>query len=169
MDTEVDRDASVTRFLTHLKSIPWFRSIGKPLPPNTVAKPLQSWEDWPGPDQPAIIELSLRQQALYDEILACCAGRRDEVLRLWDHIREIVFSVAATAVPYDPMQDSWHGPTTAVWQAAWTAGLVGLCIHLQRPIPADLHEQWNWFVIGHWPSGYTEPWEDDQLGRLLVF
>lgn len=169
MGSEAEKDSGITKFLTELESIPWFRTIGKPLPADATAKQLRRWEDWPGPEDPAIFELSERQQALYDEIFAESEENHEELLSLWACIHETVLRCASRAVPYDPERDSWYGPTAAVWQAAWTAGLIGLCTRLRCPIPKDLQEQWRWFVLGHWPSGYTVVWADGCLGPLLVY
>jgi hypothetical protein len=169
MDTASDQDPALAKFLTELKSIPWFRHIGKPLPADAAVKQLRQWEDWPGPEEPAIFQLSQRQQALYDDIMTTSEERRAELSRLWDRVHQIVFRLASPVVPYDPERDAWHAPTAAVWQAAWTAGLIALTILLRRPIPTELQEQGNWFRLGHWPSGYTVVWGDDKLGPFLVF
>jgi hypothetical protein len=169
MNIEPDEDLAVARFLKELGAVPWFKNIGKPLPSDSGASQLRQWEDWPGPEEPAILELSERQQTLHDEILARAEGRRAELLNLWDRVDDIVMRIASKSVPYDPNGDSWHGPTAAVWQASWTGGLVAWCVLLCRPIPAELQEQWRWFVLGHWPSGYTVVWADDRLGPLLVY
>jgi hypothetical protein len=169
MDKHQDQYSAVARFVAELESIPWFRNIGRPLPPDAVAKQLRRWEDWPGPEEPAVFELSERQQALYDELMAESGARRAELLNLWDRVHKRVITCATSAVPYDPAQDSWHAPTVAVWQAALTAGLIALCTWLRRPVPEDLQQQWNWFVLGHWPSGYSRYGPDDRRGPLLVY
>jgi hypothetical protein len=80
---------------------------------------------------------------------------------LWDGIHTAVFRAAASRAPDDPERDAWHGPAAAVWQAAWTAGLVGLCLQTGRPIPRELLDQWRWFARGHWPSRYATIRGDD--------
>jgi hypothetical protein len=169
VDSELDQDPALTKFLIELGSIPWFSNIGKSLPADTAAKQLRRWEDWPGPEEPTISELHERQQVLYEDMMAESEGRRKELLELWDRVHKTALTFASLAVPYDPDQDAWHGPTMAVWQAAWTAGLIAWCIYLRRPIPKDLQEQWKWFVLGHWPSGYSVVWANDRLGPLLVY
>lgn len=159
----------VEDFLAEVESLPWFRNIGSPTPPDSGVKRIYRWEDWPGPEEPSVFELAHRHQALYDDVMRAAEGQREQLSGLWNRIHAIVFRVAAPAVPYDPQQDTWHAPTAAVWQAAWTAGLVGLCLQSGRAIPPDLQEQWGWFVRGHWPSGYVRVRADDQLGPLLVY
>jgi hypothetical protein len=56
-----------------------------------------------------------------------------------------------------------------VWHAAWTAGLVGLCLRVRRPIPADLSERWSAYLEGHWPCGYESTDDDARLGPLPVY
>jgi hypothetical protein len=158
----------IERFLADLESVPWFSNIGKEIPPEFTIKRLSSWEVWPGPEDIGISELSLMQQSLFDEIMAT-SDNKGHLVDLWDKIHEIVVRVAKTKVPYDPDKDAWHAPTLAVWQAAWTAGLIGLCLATNRPIPMDLQEQWDWFLRGHWPSGYSKVWANERLGPLLVF
>ena len=167
MSTEEPR--SVEDLLAQIESAPWFRNIGKPTPDDSQVERIYRWEDWPGPEEPSIVELAYREQALYDDIMRDAGGHRERLSALWDSIHKVVFRVATVAVPYDPQQDTWHAPTMAVWQAAWTAGLIGLCIESERPIPPELKEQWEWFVRGHWPSGYASVRGDNQLGPLLVY
>ena len=65
----------------------------------------------------------------------------------WDQIHEAVFRRATSTVPYDPAEDAWHGPSFGVWQAAWTAGLVGLCLALGRSIPKTFRDNGNGFSV----------------------
>jgi hypothetical protein len=169
MKPDIDFDPVVARFIEEVTAVPWFKNVGQPLPLDMNARQLQGWEDWPGPDEPAIFELSERQQALHSELLASAPERRGELEKAWERISDLVFGLAASAIPYDASKDSWHGPTAAVWQARWTAGLVAWCQLLDREIPADLQEQWRWFVLGHWPSGYSAAWANERRGPLLVF
>jgi hypothetical protein len=171
-----ESDQDVERFISGLESIPWFRNIGKPTPSDAGVERICSWDEWPGPEEPGISALSDRQQALYDSLTRDSRGETDPRTLLWNRIHEAVFRTAAPKVPYDANQDCYHAPSMAVWQAAWTAGLVGLCHYSAQPIPPELHEQWEWFVRGHWPSGYVSlgGWtlEDDwseQHGPLLVY
>jgi hypothetical protein len=168
MHPEGDVDPAIARFIQEVEAVPWFNNVGQRLPAETNARQIHRWEDWPGPEEPAIFELSERQQVLHDELLASAPERRKELHNLWKRLNEIVISLAAKAVPYDANKDSWHGPNMAVWQASWTAGLVAWCLLLRRRVPAELQEQWRWFVLGHWPSGYSVVWADDRLGPLLV-
>lgn len=169
MKPESDLGLAVAQFIEDLEAVPWFKNVGQPLPPGTNARQLLRWEDWPGPEEPAIFELSERQEALHDELLSSAPERREQLEKLWQRIGEIVIRLGASAVPYDANEDSWHAPTTAVWQASWTAGLVAWCVFLGRQVPGDLQEQWRWFMLGHWPSGYSVVWADERLGPLLVF
>lgn len=161
---------SPEEFLEELKAIPWFRNIGRSTAADAGLKRIHRWKDWPGPNDPAVSELSFRQQDLHDAILAKGADNRAEMVVLWDRVHAVVLELAAAVVPYDPKQDSWHAPTMAAWQAAWTAGLVGLFQQSGRPIPTDLQEQWNWFVRGHWPCGYAhKPTDTDRAPPLCVY
>ena len=169
MKPDSNLDPVLARFIQEVNAVPWFKNVGQPLPPDTKARQLHGWEDWPGPEEPAIFELSERQQALHDDLLASAPERHEELEHVWEHISEIVMRLAAAEVPYDANADAWHAPSAAVWQASWTAGLVGWCILLCRQIPAELQEQWRWFLLGHWPSGSTVVWADERLGPLLVF
>jgi hypothetical protein len=155
--------------LSQLDAIPWFSKIGEPAPDDSGVERIYRWEEWPGPEEPSVLQLSIRQQALYDSIMGEAGGRRGDLSALWDRIHTAVFRATASAVPGDPQQDAWHAPTTAVWQAAWTAGLVGLCRQTGRPVPQDLQHQWAWFARGHWPCGYARQGADDKPGRLLVY
>jgi hypothetical protein len=158
---------AVDDFLAQLDTVPWFSNIGRPTPADAEVGRIHEWEEWPGPEEPTITELSLRHQALFDDIMADAGAQRAALTEVWDRVHDRVFRAAAPKVPYDPQRDAWHGPTTAVWQAAWTAGLVGLCLHTGRSVPPEIQEQWLWFVRGHWPSGYSSV--RGKLGALLVY
>jgi hypothetical protein len=153
-------------FLNRLERVPWFENIGKPVGPNVKVQQIFSWEEWPGPEESRCIELCLRQQSLYDEIFSTASDISAQLADLWERIHAIVFRDAISKVPYDADQDTWHGPTAAVWHAAWTAGLMGLCLFLGRPIPSELHQQWKWFAEGHWPCGWVG---DFPQGQLLIY
>jgi hypothetical protein len=161
--------STASDFLAQLESVPWFSNIGRPTPPDAGVKRISAWEEWPGPKEPGVGELSFRHQDLYDRIMAESGDRRESLTQLWEAIHAAVFRRAASQVPYDPEQDTWHGPTMAVWQAAWTAGLVGLCLQTGRPVPPELQEQWSWYARGHWPAGYASLGPDGRLGPLLVY
>jgi hypothetical protein len=160
---------TVGDFLAQLEAVPWFSSTGRPMPPDLGVERMSAWEDWPGPEEPAIRELSFQHQELYDRIMAEAGDQRAALTELWEAIHAAVFRRASSRVPYDPNQDVWHGPTVAVWQAAWTAGLIGLCLRTGRPVPPKLQEQWSWYARGHWPSGYASLGPDGRLGPLLVY
>jgi hypothetical protein len=112
------------------------------------------------------MEMALRQQDLYDELFATAGQRSPEAKQLWERIHAVVFRDAAPSIPYDPKEDCWHAPTQAVWDAAWTAGLVGLCLLLGRPLPPELSEQWKWYLAGHWPCAWVGDYPE---GRLMVY
>jgi hypothetical protein len=161
-----NRDDEITgsnEFLEQLASVPWFSKLGRPAPAGDEVRRITRWEDWPGPEDPSVLELHLEQQALYDLIMSDAGVDLERLRALWERIHAVVFRVAAHEVPYDARQDAWHAPTTAVWQAAWTAGLIGLLRHSGGPVPPGLLKQWIWYTNGHWPCGKTED------GQLVVY
>lgn len=168
MSSESPREDEVNNFIAQLEEVPWFSNLGRPVSSEEEVVRIATWDDWPGPEEPAILELSSRQQELFDEIMEGAGEQAPQLKMAWDEVHAVVFRTASVRVPYDPAEDAWHGPTAAVWQAAWTAGLIALCLQTSRPIPAELEEQWSWYVRGHWPSGYAS-WTDDGLGPLLVY
>jgi hypothetical protein len=153
-------------FAQKLKTIPWFSKIGEPTERDSELKRIYRWEDWPGPEDPAVAELSLRQQQLYNEMMEDREGSIDELQDVWNGVLNYVISIASPTVPFDSKRDTWHPPTAAVWHAAWTAGLIALFQVSGCPIPDDLNVQWSWFKAGHWPCA----WDGDYPhGKLVVF
>jgi hypothetical protein len=153
-------------FLDHLNSIQWFSRLGKPTLESIPHKQIQSWEEWPGPEDVSVCAMHLRQQALFENILQESNQNRGSLEQLWRTIHDVVVRVAANSIPFDPCKDAWHPPNSAVWQAAWTAGLVGFCLLLNREISEELQVQWKCFASGHWPCG----WEGDfPKGKLIIY
>ena len=155
---------SPEEFLRSLAQVPWFGRLGEPSPRDHQVARIRDWHEWPGPESPQVRELGPRTQAWHDELTEGTGPRKPEVEALWEQIRRVVFERACGAVPYDPGEDTWHGPTAAVWQAAWVAGVVGCSLLLEREIPSEAIAQWSWFVEGHWPCGYAyDPVEDEPV------
>lgn len=155
-------------FLLSLETVSWFSNIGEPIMGSPDVPRIQTWAEWPGPDDVGVQELARSQQELYDEIAN--GGELSESLkRTWDHVHSSVLSRASSTIPFDPTKDAWHPPSSAVWQAAWTAGLIGLCLDCGRPVPKHLKEQWDWFLRGHWPCMYGSVSGDGRLGNLVVY
>ena len=167
MENSVSHNAAVTHFLRQLEVVPWFSQLGRPVPPDAEVETISTWKEWPGPEEWNVAELAQRQQELYDGLFGDAADQESPQKSLWDAVHVIVFRRATEFVPYDPNEDPWHGPTAAVWQAAWTAGLIALCLQLGQEIPPEIQSQWTWFERGHWPCGYDPNQRD--LGRLLVY
>lgn len=165
MNDQLEIATTLAVFLAQLELVPWFCNLGHPIPADAGVERIFAWDEWPGPEEPAIGELHFLQQEIYDQIMAEAGEQRPAFTELWDRIHAAVFRRATSVVPFDPNRDAWYGPTTAVWHAAWTAGLVGLCLHTSRPIPPELQEQWSWFIRGHWPSGYASR----EFSKLVVF
>lgn len=113
-------DPSVPEFIAQLEQVPWFRNLGHPLPADADVERIFAWDDWPGPEEPAILELHTQQQDFHDEIMAEAGENRPALSELWDRIHAAVFRRAPSAIPFDSNRDAWYGPTTAVWHAAWT-------------------------------------------------
>lgn len=149
------QNQEVGNFLAQLEAIPWFASIGKPIPAWAGVEQVFSWDKWPGPEDPTVSELHSRQHGLYDEIMARSDQQGNSLSELWAAIQAGVVRLASQRVPYDPNKDTWYEPNAAVWHAAWTAGLVGLCLFTGHDIPLELQEQWKWFADGHWPCTYA--------------
>jgi hypothetical protein len=145
-------------FISSLPTVAWFAAIGTHVSePNTVA--MASWDEWPGPDSKDVERISLGQQAMRDLL----EQRHPDAMSDFDAVVGRVVAIASKRVPFDPEEDAWHAPTTAVWHAAWTAALYASHLRLRIAVPAELTAQWVWFERGHWPAGYTES------GALLIY
>jgi hypothetical protein len=141
---------SVDVFEQHLSEIPWLRSLGMPLEPSVPR--IRSWEDWPGEDVGLVDALGEWQQSLHDRIIAEAGAYGDVLEDAFVRIRDKVVNLAKGAVSYASKGAIGHVPTHAVWGAAWTAGLVALCLATGRNMPAALDVQWEWYRKGHWPG-----------------
>lgn len=169
MKPEISDDTSVQEFVNSLRGTDWFECIGKPTPDDGSVNRINTWDEWDGSLNTPTEFLHLDHQALYDELMSAEGLDKQRLTLLWDGVQNIVLEVASQTVPYDPKQDYGHGPTLAVWQAGWTAGLVALCLFCKRPIPEHIKTQWAWYARGHWPSGYATDAAADAHGPLVVF
>jgi hypothetical protein len=75
---------------------------------------------------------------------------------------ERVRARARTAVAYDPEEDPWHAPTSAVHLAAYVAETLAGFVALGWSVPDDLRTLWAWYEAGRWPGAVSD-------GRLVVY
>lgn len=143
----ITKSTNVAEFRKALEKITWFLSIGKP---ESGMVRINTWEDWPGPEDPCVVSIHIAQQECYDSFFSA-TDRAGDFEEIWNSILSVVMNLAKRSVPYSEDEDSWHGPTTAVWHAGWTAALVALHLEAQREIPDELLKQWKWFCAGRWP------------------
>ncbi len=162
---ESEGGRQLAQFLHELRQVRWFSNIGKTVGSSSIEQ-IHSWKEWRGPEDSGLVEISCRQQELLDELESSASQTVPKVGPIWEHIRAEVFRASRETIPYDNERDTWHGPNAAVWHAAWTAGLIGLCHFLERPAPPDLNDQWSWFLKGQWPCGWVAEFPN---GKLLVY
>jgi len=143
---------SANDFIETLGEIPWFVNLGN----SSAAHSIDSWEEWPGPEDFNVEALHLQQQAWFDSF--CDKGGKlpGGLQVVWDETNDTVLAEARNAVPFQDDKDPWHAPNMAVGQAAFTAGLVALFIAADRPQPYPLQQQWHLLTLGHWPCGYFD-------------
>ena len=171
MNREFDLSHTTLKaFLSYLPTVPWFANVGQPLTDPDVPR-IWDWDAWAGPEEETgrIITLSLRHQDWQGALLAAHPEQEAELEALWQRVADIVMNAATGKTPYDPDADAWHAPTTAVWQAVWTAGLAAWRLACNEPIPPDLAHQWDWYARGHWPCGYAYLSEDGAPGPLEIY
>ena len=104
------------------------------------------------------------------------AGDPPQIEALWQRIHERVFIRAKPRAPWKDDEDAWHAPTTAVWQAAWNAALVGISGSLgidldQRSLGGEwtLALEWRWLRAGHWPCMYFWQWGETSLAQAARY
>ena len=141
-------------FVAAFAEIRWFHAIGQPLLDEGVVR-LASCSEWPGPEDPRVEVYFTKQQDFKDELEALLGGRRSELVAIWDAIHRRVLEIAGPVIGYDPAEDAWHGPSTATWHAASSAGLIAWCQAIEYPVPDWLAQQWAWFKKGRWPAGFA--------------
>jgi len=153
------------RFLSELRSIPWFSRVGQPADDRRVDR-IRSWDEWPGAESPLVEAVHLDQQKFHDELRA---EYPSDLAGFNELVQEIVDHVSPSVREYDPDEDSWHAPSTAVWHAAWTAALVAHYVKVDRAVPSTIGEQWTWFLRGHWPAAYRRLSTTEEPEGLIVY
>jgi hypothetical protein len=144
--------------------IAWFSSLFEPSPWDSGSVRLWRWDEWPGPEDAGCLEFALQRQHFLDSLEAEFGS---PVTSLFNQVSEDVRTTAQLLIPQHPGSDAWNAPTTAVWSAAWAAGLCASFAYTSWPVPDDFREEWIWLQSGHWPCGYEE---ESGIGprRLLV-
>lgn len=138
--------SAVEDFERSLRDIRFFVNVGAPHP---VARRIESFDDWPGPEDGRVEQIHLRQQAIHDDVIG---SDPSEVQEIFDRVVRSVVIIGSNILNVPEETDAWDPRGTAVWHAAWTAGLVAVHLALQRPLPSDLAGQWAWFQQGRWPA-----------------
>jgi hypothetical protein len=147
----------VPRYIALLETVPWFANLGKPHPRDAEVVRIHSWAEWPGPEGGHGYWFGRWPAFVQETIEAAEPARRAELKEVWDRVYALVLNRAARNVPgFDPAQDAWHGPTACVHDAAYIAALVAWHIHLGRPIPRIIAEEWLWYADGQWPCDFAE-------------
>lgn len=160
------REVTTASLRTSLRRFPWFRHVGEDSAWDELIVRINGWSAWPGPEDDGCAALFEQQQELYDELQADDAD--GHLVGLFEEVRAEVVEMVKPLVPFDESEDAWHPPTTAVWSAGWTAGLVVGFHNGGHTPPDDLLEQWRWYEAGHWVAGYeARPGAD--LLRLVVY
>jgi hypothetical protein len=167
-------------FERELAEVAWFAHLGEPSRWDDGCVRIFGWEQWPAPEDELILQSALTLQDLRDRVFAACLPAAAEHLQvMFDRVYTAVVSRAGCAVPFDPEEDAWHGPTQCAWDAGYAAALVACVLACGWPVPEDLAEVWNWYQAGHWPSGFAaetaggaasvEAGNSDLPRRLLVY
>jgi hypothetical protein len=142
------RQLNLHRLSARAHSIRLFFALGSKIDDARVRR-IHAWHEWPGPEDPLVMEMGDQQQALHD------AKEAELDQEQWNEALRVVVSVANELVPYEEDQDAWYAPNTAVWCAAWTLALEEAHVAKNVPIPLALSAQLHWYEQGHWPCGLT--------------
>lgn len=168
--------SSLAEFIASLHYVPWFRAIGKAHPNDRQVRRIQSWRDWPGPEDGYGDWFGRFPALVREQMYAENPDRQGELEQTWTTIEPLVLEFAIANLPdYDDEADAYYGPNACAWQAAYNAALVGCHIPLSRPLPEPIADQWSWLIDGHWPCDYAEEpigyWQsriDVPSSKLLV-
>jgi hypothetical protein len=145
------------------RAVPWLRHLGAATEYDAGAERIDDWADWHGPEDESTSEYDGRALALTEPIDRAMRGlERPDVGDLMASVGKIVHERARSAVPYDPHEDAWHGPTNATAAAEYVARILAGYAAFGWPIPADLRAIWGWYEAGHWPFAFAG-------SRLVVY
>jgi hypothetical protein len=171
LDDEVDGSAppssldwdrlSVEAVEALAREIPWLRNLGAASPHD--AELIDDWHGWHGPEDRGSERFVHRLLTFKVAVERAVRGlERPDVADRMKAVGEIVHERAAAAVPYDPEEDPWHGPTNATGAAGYVAETLAGYAAFGWPVPADLRAIWCWYEAGHWPCAMAGR-------RLLVY
>jgi hypothetical protein len=169
--------ADLPAFEALLAGLPWLRHLGKPHPCDPEVTRIHDWDEWHGPEGGYGDWFGRYPAMVRDQIEADYPDRGAELVATWDRIEESVLGLAGPSLPGFGEGDAWHGPTACVYDAAYSAALVGWHVLLGRPLPDPIADRWGWLADGHWPCDHAEPppglWDESKIdvaaGKLVVY
>lgn len=156
-----DLPPTILEEVERAKSFKWFAAIGDDIDDPDVDR-IRSWDAWEGPEQERVAAIHIGHSEMQGRV----TGGDAKLDAIFIAVRDRMIDHLSRFAPFDPNEDAWHGPTTAVVQAAWTVALVALHKHLHTHVPEVLAAQYRWYKRGHWPCGYKTV---DEFGRPAGF
>ena len=153
----------------------WFARLGVPSRWDGGCARMSGWEQWPGPEDSAVLALALACADMRERIFSAWPSSAGDGQALFGSVTAAVMSRARAVVPFGLAADAWHAPTQCVWDAGFVAGLVACVLARGWLVPDDLAELWSWYEAGHWPAGFAAepggaPWpHGGSSRRLLVY
>ena len=139
--------------------------LGKPSSRDEEVFRIYHWDTWPGPEDPGSELQSAFLKRRYDDLFKAVKPLPG-FGEAWQTIHDRVLKLTKVLIPYNEEEDAWFGPNAAVWQAAFSAALVGCTILRGGKLKGKnnsrmqwaLSNEWSWYLAGHWPCMYYWPW-----------
>ena len=132
----------------------WFQNVG-----NHKESSLRSWEDWPGPEEPACEAVGNIAQELYEHLEKKYGLTYEQFNQKVDQ----VLNEIAKTHEWDKEQDCYDPRSAAAWEAAWWVSLNHYYIHYKLKVPETVAKMLVVLEAGHWPYALHEN------GEIQVF
>ena len=140
--------------------MPLFSNCGEQ---SSAAAQIGSWDDWAGPEEPRVMEISTRMQRLHDQL----SDSSEEPI--WQRALQTVVNHASSLVPYVEGEDAYYAPNIAVWEVAWVLALEELHLACGLTMPQSLVAQLYWYEKGHWPCQLLSLEQDNSPEHYVIF
>ncbi len=132
----------------------WFVNVGQ-----LEKSSLNSWDDWPGPEDPLCEAIGTIAQKYFDN-LSDQHGLDYDTFML--KVKEVLSDIS-TVHEWDQDEDCYDSRSAAAWEASWWVALKYYYDEYGVIFPEIARKMMDFLAAGCWPYGLSE------TGEILIY